>query len=95
VVNGTLFTITQYGTIAVGPFFAALEGDQLWIHLYANENGGYDGPARLTWWKVDEDNDQIPGTEESMDVNVHNDGPNQDYIYRTYKITPAAGFGRY
>ncbi|HDU2922673.1 TPA: MoaD/ThiS family protein [Klebsiella pneumoniae] len=95
VVNDSLFTITQYGTIAVGPFFAALEGDQLWIHLYANENGGYDGPARLTWWQVDEDNNQIPGTEESMDVNVHNDGRNQDYIYRTYKITPAAGFGRY
>ncbi|MCV5209269.1 phage tail protein, partial [Escherichia coli] len=37
VVNDSLFTITQYGTIAVGPFFAALEGDQLWIHLYANE----------------------------------------------------------
>lgn len=95
VVNGTLFTITQYGTIAVGPFFAALAGDQLWIHLYANEGGGYDGPARLTWWQVDEDNDQIPGTEESMEVNVHNDGQNQDYIYRTYKITPAAGPGRY
>ncbi|HEY4467327.1 MAG TPA: host specificity factor TipJ family phage tail protein [Klebsiella sp.] len=95
VVNSTLFTITQFATIAVGPFFAALEGDQLWIHLYANEAGGYDGPARLTWWQVDDDNDQIAGTEESMDVNVHNDGPNQDYIYRTFKIVPASGAGRY
>ncbi len=94
-VNSTLFTLTQYSTIAVGPFFAALPGDQLWVHLYANEAGGYDGPARITWWQVDTDNNQIPGTEESIDVNVHNDGGNQDYIYRTYKITPVAGFGRY
>ncbi|WP_416413790.1 host specificity factor TipJ family phage tail protein [Pantoea sp. App145] len=95
VVNSSLFTITQYATIAVGPFFAALEGDQLWIHLYANEAGGYDGPAKLTWWQVDDNNDQVAGTEESMDVNVHNDGGNQDYIYRTFKIAPAAGSGRY
>lgn len=95
VVNSTLFTITQYETIAVGPFFAALAGDQLWLHLYANQSDDEDGPARLTWWQIDEDNDQIPGTEESMDVNVRNDGDEPDYIYRTYKITPAAGFGRY
>ncbi|MDH8195794.1 hypothetical protein QIG76_27535, partial [Klebsiella pneumoniae] len=30
-VNSTLFTLTQYSTIAVGPFFAALPGDQLWV----------------------------------------------------------------
>lgn len=95
VVNSSFFTITQYATIAIGPFFAALESDQLWLHLYANEAGGYDGPARLTWWKVDRDNNQIPGTQQSIDVNVHNDGGDQDYIYRTYKITPAAGRGRY
>lgn len=95
VVNGTLLTLTQYASIAVGPFFAALPSDQLWLHLYANQTDDEDGPARLTWWQVDDDNDVIPGTEQSMDVNVRNDGDNPDYIYRTYKVTPAAGYGRY
>lgn len=95
VVNSTLLTMTQYATIAVGPFFSAIAGDQLWLHLYANQNDGYDGPARLTWWQVDDDNDIVPGTEQSMDVNVNNDSDDPDYIYRTYKITPAAGYGRY
>ena len=95
VVNGTLFTITEYSGTVIGPFFAALESDQLWVHLYANLGKNYDAPARVTLWQVDEDNNQVPGTEQSVDIPVHNPGDNQDYIYVTTKIAPAAGFGRY
>lgn len=95
VVNGTLFTITEYTGTVIGPFFAALESEQLWIHLYANLGKRYDAPARVTLWQVDSENNQIPGTEQSVDIPVHNPGGSQDYIYVTTKITPTAGVGRY
>ncbi|MBS0854936.1 MULTISPECIES: host specificity factor TipJ family phage tail protein [unclassified Tatumella] len=94
-VNLTKLVVTEYVGTTIGPFFAALESQQLWIHLYANLGGGYDAPAKITWWQVDDDNNQIAGTQESMDVPVHNSGSDQDYIYVTEKITPTAGVGRY
>ena len=94
-VNLTKLVITEYVGTTVGPFFAALESEQLWVHLYANLGGGYDAPAKITWWQVDDDNNQIAGTQESQDVPVHNSGSDQDYIYVTEKITPSAGIGRY
>ncbi|WP_142501255.1 host specificity factor TipJ family phage tail protein [Klebsiella sp. 2680] len=95
VVNSALFTINEYNSTVIGPFFAALESEQLWVHLYANLGGGYDAPARVTLWQVDEDNNQIAGTEQSVDIPVHNSGGSADYIYVTRKITPTAGYGRY
>ncbi|WP_058912887.1 host specificity factor TipJ family phage tail protein [Entomohabitans teleogrylli] len=95
IVNSTLFTITEYETIVIGPFFAALESEQLWIHLYANLGKRYDAPARVTLWAVDSDNNAIAGTEETVDIEVHNPTGGQKYIYVTKKITPAAGVQRY
>ncbi|MFH3434017.1 host specificity factor TipJ family phage tail protein [Klebsiella aerogenes] len=94
-VNSTLFTITEYSGAVVGPFFAAVSSEQLWLHLYGNQGGHYDGPVHIIWYQVDESNDMIPGTQGSMDVNVRNNGKDQDYVYYTYKITPTAGYGRY
>lgn len=94
-VNTVLFKIIEYEGTVIGPFFAALDAGQLWIHLYANLGKNYDAPAKVTWWQVDEDNNQIAGTQQSQDIPVHNPGDNQDYIYVTTKITPAAGTGRY
>lgn len=95
VVNSTLFTVTEFTGTVIGPFFAALESEQLWVHLYANLGKGYDAPAKVTLWQVDSDNNQIAGTEQSVDIPVHNSGGSQDYIYVTTKITPTSGTGRY
>lgn len=94
-INLTTFQVTEYEGTVVGPFFSALPSTDLWIHLYANEGGGYDGPALISWWQVDDDNDQIAGTEGSLLINLHNDKDTQDYVYGTYKITPTSGLGRY
>ncbi len=95
VVNTVLFTIIEYAGVVIGPFFAALASEQLWVHLYANLGKNYDAPARVTLWQVDDDNNMVPGTEQSVDIAVHNPGKNPDYIYVSTKITPAAGAGRY
>ncbi|WP_025903279.1 host specificity factor TipJ family phage tail protein [Tatumella sp. UCD-D_suzukii] len=94
-VNLTKLVVTEYVGTTVGPFFAALESRQLWIHLYANLASGYDAPAKITWWQVDDENNQISGTQESLNIKLHNSGGDQDYIYVTEKITPSAGVGRY
>ncbi|HCT7629349.1 TPA: MoaD/ThiS family protein [Citrobacter koseri] len=94
-INTTYFQITQYESLAVGPFFAAVESTYLWIHMSANQANGKKGPVLLTWWKVDDDNNIIPGTQQSMQVNVNNNTGYYDYVYYTYKIHPAAGKGRY
>lgn len=94
-INTTYFQITQYESVAVGPFFSAVESTYLWIHMSANQAKGKKGPVQLTWWKVDDDNNIIPGTQQSMQVNVDNNTGAYDYVYYTYKIQPAAGKGRY
>lgn len=94
-INTTYFQITQYESVVVGPFFSAVESTYLWIHMSANQAKGKKGPVQLTWWKVDDDNDIIPGTQQSMQVNVDNNTGAYDYVYYTYKIQPAAGKGRY
>lgn len=46
-------------------------------------------------WKVDDDNNQIPGTQQEFAYHVKNNGGLSDTFYQTDKIIPAAGLGRY
>ncbi|WP_234016040.1 host specificity factor TipJ family phage tail protein [Cronobacter dublinensis] len=94
-INSTYFQITQYESVAVGPFFSAVESSYLWIHMSGNQAKGKKGPVQLTWWKVDDDNNIVPGTMQSMQVNVDNNTGAYDYVYYTFKIKPAAGKARY
>ncbi|EOI3556526.1 host specificity factor TipJ family phage tail protein [Cronobacter dublinensis] len=94
-INSTYFQITQYESVAVGPFFSAVESSYLWIHMSGNQAKGKKGPVQLTWWKVDDDNNIVPGTMQSTQVNVDNNTGAYDYVYYTFKIKPAAGKARY
>ncbi|MDI7502444.1 hypothetical protein [Cronobacter dublinensis] len=93
-INSTYFQITQYESVAVGPFFSAVESSYLWIHMSGNQAKGKKGPVQLTWWKVDDDNNIVPGTMQSTQVNVDNNTGAYDYVYYTFKIKPAAGKAR-
>ncbi|HEJ7999700.1 TPA: MoaD/ThiS family protein, partial [Serratia liquefaciens] len=95
VINTTIFTLNDNEPLVIGPSFSPVAGEQLWIHLQAQLGHGDYARTTVTWWKVDDDNNQIPGTTESTNIGLNNDDENSDTKYGTFKVTPAAGYGRY
>ncbi|MEL5457927.1 phage tail protein, partial [Serratia ureilytica] len=95
VINTSIFTLNDNEPLVIGPSFSPVEGTQLWIHLQAQLGHGDYARTTVTWWKIDDDNNQIPGTTEFLNIGLNNDDENADTKYGTTKITPAAGYGRY
>ncbi|HDR2562575.1 TPA: host specificity factor TipJ family phage tail protein, partial [Enterobacter ludwigii] len=95
-INTTKFILADNGTLVVGPFISPVQSTQLWIHVIAGYAGQHNDSFKIKWWKVDDDNNQIPGTEETVTYAIVEGikGVSKTY-YRTYKQTPAAGYGRY
>jgi len=95
VINNTLFTLNDNESLVIGPSFSPVAGTELWVHMQAQLGHGDWARADVSYWKVDDDNNQIPGTEGMVDVGLNNDDENADTKYGTFKITPTAGSGRY
>lgn len=95
-INTTKFVLIQNSGVAVGPFFSPIPSTQLWIHTQSRMAGRNDVIFDVVIWKVDDDNNQIPGTTQTFTYHQSNGDKNvSDTFYRTDKITPAAGLGRY
>ena len=94
-VNTTKFVLNDNQALAAGPFFSPLAGDQLWIHFMAQLGDGEGADYRITLWKVNDDNSQVPGTTQTLGGNLFNSRGRSDVIYKTVKVTPSGGFGRY
>ena len=95
-INTTKFILVQNSGVDVGPFFSPISSSQLWIHTQSRLAGRNDVTFKVVIWKVDDDNNQIPGTTQTFNYHQSNSNKNvSDTFYRTDKITPAAGFGRY
>lgn len=94
-INKTLFTIEDNEPLTVGPFFSPVQGSELWVHLQSQLGDGDYAIAEITFWKVDDDNVQIPGTTEKFTRYQENHTGLSDTMYGTYKFTPLAGPGRY
>ncbi|HIE4799250.1 TPA: host specificity factor TipJ family phage tail protein [Serratia marcescens] len=95
VINTSIFTLNDNEPLVIGPSFSPVDGTQLWVHLQAQLGHGDYARTSVTFWKVDDDNNQIPGTLESYNVGLNNDDENADTKYRTFKFTPVSGNGRY
>lgn len=95
-INNTIFTITDNEALVVGPFFSPVESSQLWVNTQSDLGGNSETNWKMKLWKVDSDNVIIPGTTQEFTYRqtTPND-TNSDSFYRTDKITPTGGFGRY
>lgn len=95
-INTTKFILVQNSGVDVGPFFSPIPSSQLWIHTQSRLAGRNDVTFKVVIWKVDDDNNQVPGTTQTFNYHQSNSNKNvSDTFYRTDKITPASGFGRY
>ncbi|ENH4381209.1 MoaD/ThiS family protein [Serratia marcescens] len=95
VINTSIFTLNDNEPLVIGPSFSPVDGTQLWVHLQAQLGHGDYARTSVTFWKVDDDNNQIPGTLESYNIGLNNDDENADTKYDTFKFIPVSGNGRY
>jgi hypothetical protein len=95
-INKTLFQVQDNQPLVSGPYFSPIEGDQLWVHTQSALGGNSETNFVIQWYKVDQDNNKIAGTDGSLSVRqtTPHDSTSETF-YRTDKITPSAGFGRY
>lgn len=96
-INLTLFTLNDQTPLVIGPSVSPLESSQIWVHAMV-QLGATAGTTRyrIRFWKVDDNNNQIPGTAEQYDYFFDNDYQVSTRNFRTtHKFTPAAGMGRY
>lgn len=96
-INLTLFTLNDQTPLVIGPSVSPLESSQVWVHVMV-QLGATAGTSRyrIRFWKVDDSNNQIPGTSEQYDYFFDNDFQVTTRYFRTsHKYTPAAGVGRY
>lgn len=93
-INHNLFTLTDNQPLVSGPYFSPIEGDSLWVHFSAQFSKEQYANVRIELWKIDEQNNQIPGTYQTQIFYSGYAARTDNYFY-TVKIAPAAGFGRY
>lgn len=94
IVNTSKFILYDNQFLTVGPFFSPLDGGELWVHLNAQLGDGDYANARIEFWMVDENNNEMVGTRESFDRGFPS-APKTKTYYLTEKFKPLAGHGRY
>lgn len=96
-INTTKFILNDNQALVVGPFFSPVPSEQLWVHTQS-QLGPTSGTTEVdvTIWKIDDDYNQVPGTQQTFHYSVKNDyNETSEVFYNTYKLTPSAGSGRY
>ncbi|MEQ9888818.1 host specificity factor TipJ family phage tail protein [Pectobacterium zantedeschiae] len=94
-VNTTLFTINDNEALVVGPMYSPVASEHLWINFKADLENNANAQVKITWVEVDDDNNEIPGTTETKTITITNSTGKTDSIYKTEKITPLSGNGRF
>lgn len=96
-INNNYFQLTDNQALVVGPYVAAVESSQIWVHIIS-ELGPTSGTANylIKYWAVDDNGNQIPGTQQQLADVVDNPyNVTTKTYYRTYKFAPAYGFAKY
>ncbi|MFZ4831548.1 host specificity factor TipJ family phage tail protein [Rouxiella sp. Mn2063] len=92
--NTDKFILNDNQGVTIGPVFSPIPGEQLWVHLNAQLGEGNWASTKIDIWKIDDENNQIPGTREEFSAEFSTAGRTDNY-YLTKKINPSAGYGRY
>lgn len=95
-INTTKFVLNDNEALVVGPFFSPVESTDLWLHTQSSLGGRDYTDWKVTIWKIDDDYNQVPGTQQTF--TFHQGTPHKsdsEIFYRTDKLKPAAGFGKY
>lgn len=95
-INTTKFILNDNEALVVGPFFSPVDSSQLWVHTQSALGGNSETNWKMTLWRVDENNVQVPGTTQAFTYRqtTPHDSSSETF-YRTDKITPTGGPGRY
>lgn len=96
-INHTYFSLIDNEALVVGPYVAAIESTQVWIHILS-ELGPTSGTADylIKVWAVDNNGNAIPGTEQQISDSIENPfNQTTKTYYRTYKFTPPYGLAKY
>ncbi|CNG29685.1 host specificity factor TipJ family phage tail protein [Yersinia kristensenii] len=93
-VNSTKLIINDNQPLAMGPYFAPIPGNQLWVHFQAQQANDATATYTVVYWKVDDDNAQIAPSQ-TYSGSISNNSGGQDFRFQTIKLIPAAGYGRY
>ncbi|WP_145512523.1 host specificity factor TipJ family phage tail protein [Yersinia kristensenii] len=93
-VNSTKLIINDNQPLAMGPYFAPIPGNQLWVHFQAQQASDATATYTVVYWKIDDDNVQIAPSQ-SYSGSIHNSTGGQDFRFQTIKLIPTAGYGRY
>lgn len=95
-INTTKFILNDNQALVIGPFFSPVESSQLWLHTQSGLGGKSETNWQVTIWKVDANNVQLPGTSQTFTYRQTTPHDSKsDTFYRTDKITPIGGYGRY
>jgi hypothetical protein len=83
-VNQTLFTMNDQNPLVIGPSVSPIESSQVWVHVLV-QLGATAGTAnyRVRFWLVDDDNNQVPDTDEQYDYFFDNDFDVTTRYFRT------------
>ncbi|MDN0106744.1 host specificity factor TipJ family phage tail protein [Yersinia rochesterensis] len=93
-VNSTKLIINDNQPLAMGPYFAPIPGNQLWVHFQAQQANDATATYTVVYWKVDDDNAQIAPSQ-TYSGSISNNSGGQDFRFQTIKLIPTAGYGRY
>ena len=95
-INTTKFVLNDNEALVVGPFLSPVESTQLWIHTQSSLGPKKQTNWKVVLWKIDDDYNMVPGTQQTLtfqQTTWHKQ--DSETFYRTDKITPTGGFGKY
>ena len=95
-INTTKFVLNDNEALVVGPFFSPVDSTQLWIHTQSSLGPKKQTNWKVVLWKIDDDYNMVPGTQQTLtfqQTTWHKQ--DSETFYRTDKITPTGGFGKY
>ncbi|WP_227719891.1 host specificity factor TipJ family phage tail protein [Yersinia proxima] len=93
-VNSTKLIINDNQPLVMGPYFAPIPGNQLWVHFQAQQANEATATYTVVYWKVDDDNAQVAPSQ-TYSGSISNNSGGQDFRFQTIKLIPTAGYGRY